>query len=84
MQHGQKKVGNQFDIIMGSFDGTKICQLVGMFILYKLEAFNPKQSIGLYRDDGLAVLNLPGPRLEQMKKALVNFSKKWEYRQLLR
>ena len=39
---------------MGSKDGTKSCEIVGLFLLYSIgEKFN-KDGIGLYRDDGLA------------------------------
>ena len=28
-----------FDVTMGSFDGAEICELVGLYILYKLEIY---------------------------------------------
>ena len=45
-----------FDVTMGSFDGAEICNLVGLFILNKLSAKFGNESVGLYRDDGLALL----------------------------
>ena len=63
-----KKSGESFDVTMGSFDGAEVCQLVGLFLLQKLEKIIPKQDVGLYRDDGLAVLDLCGPKLERLKK----------------
>ena len=45
-----------FDVTMGSYDGAEICQLVGLFILSKLEAKFGKNQVGLYRDYGLAIL----------------------------
>jgi hypothetical protein len=45
-----------FDVTMGSYDGAEICELVGLFILSKLEAKFGKNQVGLYRDDGLAIL----------------------------
>ena len=45
-----------FDVTMGSFDGAEICNLVGLFILNKLAAKFGNESVGLYRDDGLALL----------------------------
>lgn len=47
---------NTFDVTMDSFDEAEICELVGLFIFPKL---NDKfgNDIGLFRDDGLAVLN---------------------------
>jgi hypothetical protein len=41
---------------MGSYDGAEICDLVGLFILSKLEAKFGKNQVGLYRDDWLAIL----------------------------
>ena len=49
-----------FDVSMGSLDSAEVCELVGLFLLSKLERFIPKDQIGLYRDDGLAVVELPG------------------------
>ncbi len=52
---------NAFDVTMGSYDGAEICELVGLFILSKLkDKFG--SDIGLYRDDGLAVLNTKSGR----------------------
>ena len=46
---------------MGSFDGAKTCELVGLYIQSKLEKILPKSNFALYRDDGLASLrNLNG------------------------
>ena len=45
-----------FDVTMCSFDGAEICNLVGLFILNKLAAKFGNESVGLYRDDGLALL----------------------------
>ena len=45
---------------MGSFDGAEICELVGLHNLHLLSSkFNTEQ-VGIYRDDGLAALKLPG------------------------
>ena len=44
-----------FDVTMGSFDGAEVCELVGLYALNKLrEKFG--NNIGLYRDDGLALI----------------------------
>ena len=59
----QKKKGN-FDVAMGSYDGAEICELIGLYILDKItKGRNPIFSIedvGLYRDDGLAVVRTRG------------------------
>ena len=41
---------------MGSYDGAEICELIGLFILNTLQDRFGK-NVGLYRDDGLAVVN---------------------------
>ena len=44
-----------FDVTMGAYDGAEVCELVGTFLLDKISEKNEKNSIGLYRDDGLSV-----------------------------
>ena len=41
---------------MGSYDGAEICELVGLFILKQLGKTFGNKNIGLYRDDGLAII----------------------------
>ena len=54
---------------MGAYDGAEVCELVGSFLLYALSLKYNKRNIGLYRDDGLAVLrNVSGPNCEKIKK----------------
>ena len=48
-----KKVGNIFDVSMGSFDGAEVCELVGLFILHQMKDAFPSIDFGLYREDGL-------------------------------
>jgi hypothetical protein len=48
---------------MGSFDGAEICELVGLFILNHLGKRFGKENIGLYRDDGLAIIKSKSGRL---------------------
>ena len=54
---------------MGAFDGTKVFELIGMFMLSLLSKHINKNHIGLYRDDGLVILkNTSGPEAEKLKK----------------
>ena len=54
---------------MGCFDGAEVCELVGLYILDKLSNVTDKNNIGLYRDDGLGILNnLSGPEMERTRK----------------
>ena len=41
---------------MDSFDGAKICELVGLYIQANLENILPTTNIELCRDDGLTLL----------------------------
>ena len=63
-----KKGEKNFNVTMGAYDGTEICELVGLYILSKLEIHVNQEHIGLYRDDGLAVVNLSGPQTEKLRK----------------
>ena len=45
-----------FDVAIGSFDGAEICELVGLFVLDKLALDLENCNVGLYRDDGLALI----------------------------
>ena len=72
-----KKGDQLFDVTMGAFDGAEICELVGCFILSTIPAKYNKKDIGLYRDDGLAVLkNKSGPQCERIKKDFQKLFKK--------
>ncbi len=64
-----KKDNNMFDVTMGSYDGAEICELVGLFILKQLTTKYEKDSIGLYRDDGLAIFkNITGQQADRIRK----------------
>ena len=68
----KKKGTGLFDVAMGSYDGAEVCELVGIFALSQLpERFNGCD-VGLYRDDGLAILrDLPGSAAERAKKDII-------------
>ena len=61
---------------MASFDGAKICEIVGIYLLEKLHPLLRKESFGLYRDDGLATVNSSsGPVLDTMRKDFISIFK---------
>ena len=72
-----KKFGNEdFDVPMGCFDGVEICELMSLFILTKLYDVLQRENVGLYRDDGLAIVKqMPGPELERKRKIIETFKK---------
>ena len=67
-----KNSNSLFDITMGSFDGAKICKLVGLFILNKLSNIISTKDLGLYCNDRLAVLrNKSEPEMERTRKNII-------------
>ena len=57
---------------MGCFDGAEVCKLVGTYILNQFKDTCQDHSIGLYRDDGLAVVKgLSGPEIQRMEKRVI-------------
>ena len=49
-----------------------ICELVGLYILNKLEKIIGKNQLGIYRDD----VSLSGPGIEKLRKEMFKFFKK--------
>ena len=71
-----KKGGELFDVTMGAYDGAEICELVGLYMLDKINEIYPNR-IGLYRDDGLGVFNnISGPQAEKIKKKITTIFKR--------
>ena len=63
---------------MGSYDGAEICELVRLFLLHELSTITPKELAGLYRDDGLAILqNSSGPNTDRIKKRIIKLFQKY-------
>ena len=68
----KKTMTSCFDVTMGSYDGAKVCKLISIFILSKLGNIIGKKNIGLYRNDGLVVLNnMNAWRTDQMRKIII-------------
>ena len=65
-----------FDVPMGCCDGAEVCELVGSYLLKKVSNIIDKKSTGLYRDDGLAILqNLSGSEIEWKDKDVIEMFK---------
>ena len=62
-----------YDVTMDSYDGGEICELVGLYLLFEsLAQLFGKENIGLYGDDGLAVVkNLSGSQTDRLHKRMV-------------
>ena len=66
----QKRNSNTlFDVTMGRYDGAETCELVGCYLLSQLKQI-PDIDIGLYRDDGLAILKQTPREIERVKKEI--------------
>ena len=64
-----KQTESCFDVTMESFNGTKVCKLVGLYILCFLVKLINKKDSGLYRDDRLFIFqNVNGQQINQMRK----------------
>ena len=69
-----KKEGGSFDVTMGTYNGAKVCDFIGIYMLYLIEKKYDLKNIGPYRDDGLAVFkNVSGPASEKLKKTFTIF-----------
>ena len=55
-QSVKKSTAESFEETMGSYDGAEVCELMGLFILSKLDNTLNKEDSGLYRDNGLIIL----------------------------
>ena len=61
---------------MGCFDGTELCELVGSYTLRQLNQVFEHHSVGLYRNDGQAILKgLSGQETERVKKKVIKVLK---------
>ena len=69
----RKQAGDgDFDVPMGSYDGAEICELVGIYMLSQIIHIIDNTDVGLYRDDGLAVMrNIGKPEVERRKKRII-------------
>ena len=66
----------QFDITMGATDSAQVTDLVGIFLLNKLEQEFPKLSGGAYRDDLLCLVKDHSKgQVERLKKKIRAFYK---------
>ena len=56
---------------MGSYNGAETCELVGLYILNVLVKIFGDGNVGLYRDDGLAIIPIQsGYKTEKLKKSV--------------
>ena len=69
---GQKLENCLFDVTMRSYDGAEVCELVQLYLLGKLASLIGAKHVGLYRDDGLAVIHQAnGPKMDRIRKDIM-------------
>ena len=75
-----KKEGNvDFDVPMGCFYVAEVCRLAWTYILNQIKDTFQHHSVGLDKDDGLAVVKgLSGSEIERMKKRVIKTFKDCE------
>ena len=65
-----KKDNPEFDVSMGSLDSAEVSDTVGLYLLSKMEDIIPEGRVGLYRDDGLSIIEGNGQEVERIRKKL--------------
>ena len=66
----KKNADSPHDVTMGSFDGAKTCELIGLYCLSQLQELNI--NVGLYCDDGLCVSQLTRRQNDMLKQRIRN------------
>ena len=51
-----KKDCPEFDVTMGAYVASEVAELVGLYLLHRMEEIQTKEFNGLYRDDGFHVV----------------------------
>ena len=76
-----KKGDSFFDVTMGCPDGAEVCELIGLFLLNELEKSKiiDSSEVGLYRDDGIAVLRGTKRDGENLRKKITKLFKKFGF-----
>ena len=64
-----KRKNSECDVTMGSYDGAETCELCDLYLLSLLSKVIP--DLGLYRDDGLAVVRTTARQGEKLAQKLV-------------
>ena len=63
---------------MGAWDGAEVCELIGLYMLHKLvnvEKIFSKEEVGLFRDDGLSIIEGNGHMIDKKRKDTIRIFK---------
>ena len=63
----KKKTKALFNVTMGRYDGTKLCELISIFIQSLLESTLEIDQMGLYRDNVLITLRIINSQRREKK-----------------
>jgi hypothetical protein len=64
------------ELLVGSYDGAEICDLVGLYMLNVLINEFGKERVGLYRDDALVLIKGKSGRIaDKVRKKLYTIRK---------
>ena len=76
-QTWMKKGNGMFHVLIGTYDGAEVCELIGILLLNLLGRQYDAKNIGLYRDDGLSIFkDCSGTQMKNIKKHLQKVFKK--------
>ena len=72
----KRESSSRFDVTTSSYDGAELCELLGIFTQSVLRDIINKEALGLYRDDGLIVLNkVTGENTDKIRKKIIHVFK---------
>ena len=63
-----KKEGGSFDFTLGAYDGMKMYEIIGIYMLYLTGRMYDSKNIGLYRDEGLPYSKMKVDQLQRKQK----------------
>ena len=72
-----KRSNKKFHVTQGSFDGAETCDLVGLYLLSKVQHLD--LDLGLYRDDGLGVSSLRPKQTELAAQKVARIFKEFGF-----
>ena len=57
---------------MGSFDGTEVCEVVGLYLLNKMKPVLGSNNVGLRRKDVLVIVHtVNGPKVDRLRQDII-------------
>ena len=77
----KKDTDTTFDVTMGRYDGTELCELIGKYIQSLSINILSKDNMGLYRDNGLFILRkINKQQIERVWKKIISIFKNIDFK----